>query len=1687
LKRVWVESQRVHNARISPYEFGYEYKTAGDYPVEVRNLYPEIVHFSDSLSSTEQNPSYSPFQTDRWGAYQANGAARKALENPWVDQNPDLTTFDPAAWQLKWIRMPSQGEVQIQYEQADYSYVQDKPALAMAGLRSSLNDSLVSGDDLDGAKYCLNLADVGVADTDRAEVFRYKSLLKKFYLDTNDRIFCHLLYALVGDTAHLDNPAYNSDYIDAYAKVKSLHVDSVLDMSGKRHYGLVVDFGVGAYSVPKHACLDFVKWNKRGRLQPGDPVPNHGSVLETLWGILRRISDAGFVPDDHCRAIDYAHSYLRIPVVGAKRGGGVRVKRLLTFDKGVENDSTLYGTEYIYQKYDGDRREYISSGVAINEPAIGREENALVNVDLARNLPKFQTKVIAADDRHQYEGPLGESLLPGAAVGYSRVVVKNIYPGKMNPGFSVQEFYTAKDFPFITYDSAYGKSVDYTNTAGDAPETVPLAAQIAAQIPLPFHNTEVAFALTQGYRFIVNSMHGQPKSNASYGGSFENPDSWALSGLSEYGYFRPGEKIPVVHHIGDSIHDEDLGKEMDVAFESRAITEDVADVSLNGDLSFSLTPLWNPFVSGFPNFNSRSVAIRSHVASKVIRYPAIQKSVLTYADGIYHMAENVAFDPESGTPLITKTVDGYDKLALEKSPSGHNGEYHAYAIPTTQEYPNAGQMAANQRAIITSTDGLTIHKSSLGSGTASLALTSTTLGQNYANLAKLYPGDLIHLTKTSDGTNAGFYHVASKSGTTVMLHPVSATYFASNNTDTGTVNIEVLESGRANASGSAIAGITTYGESDSLVRTAGNFYAVEPSEFSPRRRFVDTLNAVLARGGGFVTPSLVSGISVQFLRALTDSTDTCASLSDTLWLQVRDGSVILHRGAFTVIDSICGSNASPHPMVTFLNHLVDSLWGCHIDTSFAYTSQCDSATYSYRHYTTMCVPYNAFLDSMMTSRFDCINYLDNYWIGDLVRVGADMDTVIDGFKRGTNNYYSATGAIDLQAVLNSTYVKTRLWVSECDMSGQVHEASYHRAYSYVGLPGLDLTNSFTPFTGTHLDSFFTYTNVLGKFGESDSGYLTYANLYDAGAGLGKIFGVRFIHSDTAALRLVCADTLVRIGGAGRFDLADDGSLLYIAADSNVEEQTIPCLEFCPTIPHRYRTIDGVIAASASTLDDSNVVSSEEYPNVPSDDNPYERAARGKWRSRVGYVYRTSVIGGSEHYNGERNYADAGVFTSFRLFNYQHPEDNDTTAWMKGDSIEMFSPDGVPLETVSPLGIHSAMKLGYGNVLPVMVAANATAGSIAFSSFEETTTSDHRVRGIAHAGRYSLGNAISDTFSIDVTFKMSSQIREMGALVRFWMKTDGTLADTGAATCELQFFHGDSVVNYPIRPANRIARTGEWSLYEIIADSLSATSDTTIANDTTISIGFTTTLGDTMIYLDDIKVQPVDAAAICYVYDSATFRPLTTFDNDHFGAYSQYNAEGRVVRTIIETARGKRTVAEAHAHMPMIERPTPGDLMATRERGHGPAMSTAHHSTPHLENIDVEPDGTKVDLLDVELGAGKPKVKLLGGEKPKLPDPKDITLPKPDSIKTPDVSKLAPKIPAVEQVKLLSELKDLERRRKELEDRGKEELNDEERKALDAERRTLEGKRAELMGRLGLTESDVKRIDDELGGHDQEGR
>jgi hypothetical protein len=321
--------------------------------------------------------------------------------------------------------------------------------------------------------------------------------------------------------------------------------------------------------------------------------------------------------------------------------------------------------------------------------------------------------------------------------------------------------------------------------------------------------------------------------------------------------------------------------------------------------------------------------------------------------------------------------------------------------------------------------------------------------------------------------------------------------------------------------------------------------------------------------------------------------------------------------------------------------------------------------------------------------------------------------------------------------------------------------------------------------------------------------------------------------------------------------------------------------------------EGVISASAQTYarnwftgtDETDLAIADEYAGLVNN----RTALNAKWRPKDSYVYRTDVVSA----NGPtgRIY-QGGVMKNFFPFKDWHKGAGtvpDQARWVLGSQVTKYSPHGSPLEEQNVLGIYSAAAFGYNGLLPVMVAQNARYTAIRFTDYESQVVAG-TTAATAHSGRQSRQLTGGSTVLLP-GLPVVPGAYPKGALFQVWASSDADPA--------LQVQAGSQTV-----ALNRVAQTGPWALYraQIPAAALpgSGTFDVTLLSSATATAP---------VYVDDVRWQPLEAQATCYVYDVKTLRLLTQFDDQHFGLYYQYNDEGKLVRKLIETERGMKTVQE----------------------------------------------------------------------------------------------------------------------------------------------------------------------------------
>lgn len=794
LKRVWFEYNGVVGARVSPYQFHYAYPTSADvtYPAK----YSSLLAYGNNLL---QQPKYdnTPNQDagryiDCWGNYMYNGYVRRQNLQSWVDQTP-ASNFDPAAWQLKRIILPSGGEIHVQYEQHTYAYVQDRAATAMVSLLP-----VAPLDYAQGNKFYIKTSDLNITT---AEEDRLKDLISYEYISKERKIYFKFFYTLIGSNA-TQVGACNGDYIEGYATVNQV---------GKDANGVYVVISGGS---PYQICQDYLKANA-GKLFDGNcnaigsqTMSNPGLNQQSLKNLARQLWNAtlaSFLPGMSygCKYINPEYSYLRIPVWN-KKGGGIRVKRLLMYNKGIDiNTPSLYGNEYIY---DNDMTGE-SYGVATNEPIENKEENPLVTFLDKRAAQSNWDRIIAGKDKEQFEGPLAMSALPNPSIGYSRVIKKNIHQDKFTgTGFSVVDFYTAMDYPF---DRMYsGKSgADFTDIKIDN-------NGMNIDIGLFRYAINTGLQTTQGYAFIQNQMHGQLKSTATYPGRYLPykfySTSYPTAPLEQttYVYFEPGSAIPMYDYNTYKIYYDYPGKEQDITIERKAVREQSKETRITGDatVGYIFIPIVYPIA--FPITSESDNFINSLVVNKTTHYPSILKSIIHTREGNIRQTDHVAFDPLTAKPVVTRTYDAHHGLYLEGNQEPHMGTYYTYNVPASSQYNAVGQKAWNEHYCFYANPAL----APSGSPTA-LQLNIPTLDFPFKE------GDLLALHHS---TGVGIGHVISYNPATGVLVVAPSVRYNNTLSLVATYHkIEILKSGYTNQLTFSTGGFIEYGKlpSNELIAT----------------------------------------------------------------------------------------------------------------------------------------------------------------------------------------------------------------------------------------------------------------------------------------------------------------------------------------------------------------------------------------------------------------------------------------------------------------------------------------------------------------------------------------------------------------------------------------------------------------------------------------------------------------------------------------------------------------------------------------------------------------------------------------------------------------------------------------------------------------------------------------------------
>jgi hypothetical protein len=714
LKKLYFTYEKSTKGSLSPYIFGY-----------------------GTLTSSADNPGYSKNSMDRWGNYKANFATATYpyYDFPYTDQEDYLTPTNPSyepnvdVWSLKQIDLPTNGTIRVEYAPDDYAYVENKPAMRMFDIFSlDPNEGFSS-------LTASHRATTSIVQHNTEQKLNggyriYFKLEKSFsalsaaaakdsvnlkYIKGNTKLY----FKVFADLKRWNNPSHK-DYVEGYANISDY--GAVISSGNLYDYGYIVldeeDLsrvnytGVQVSPITK-AIIQHLRVN-RSELVHG-PVPQNtnpinqvmnlmGSFYQHYLDIIQAIAgfNAYVYGLGYCQEIDLnGRSIIRLcDPDGKKFGGGVRVKSLKLDDNWSNtssNDEFEYGQLYDYTI--SENGGTISSGVAY-EPRIGKEESALRQpVDYSESTP------IGSKNNLFIETPVMESYYPGESVGYRKVTVRSIASDKARTDngtndledsaapISVYEFYTPKEFPV---------QFDQTDLSAEMPVTR------FAMIPGIYSSYKKREARSQGYCVELNDMAGKLRSVTTLTAPFSN-DPGRLIARQEFIYQtdRPfdasgvnklASKVQVLTVNSSSYAPEYqtavIGQTEDVFIDMNENRQ--RSKSRGGDLNLELQ---NPayFIMPLIHVQKTETSLRTVVMNKIIYRTGILSKAISTTGESSITTENLAYDLETGEPLLTKVTNEFKDPLYNLNYPGH-----WYYAGMKGAYLNFGKLFTNSTGAIAS-------------------------------------------------------------------------------------------------------------------------------------------------------------------------------------------------------------------------------------------------------------------------------------------------------------------------------------------------------------------------------------------------------------------------------------------------------------------------------------------------------------------------------------------------------------------------------------------------------------------------------------------------------------------------------------------------------------------------------------------------------------------------------------------------------------------------------------------------------------------------------------------------------------------------------------------------------------------------------------------------------------------------
>ncbi len=458
-------------------------------------------------------------------------------------------------------------------------------------------------------------------------------------------------------------------------------VEHLLSYANFDDYGIVDDTKIWIHLKPVNGlsplsltAVEFLREQLPGQAFPGYDLSESAGIQqigEALAGMLYSLKNAFSDPvramrsEGKAQIVVLDQSFIRLnDPDGVKFGGGQRVRSIRLKDNWqamTKQYNSVYEKQYEYTT-----KEVFNGAERVISSGVASYEPSLGGEE-----NPFQTILQVADklplgpiSYGAVEMPVLDGFFPAPIVGYSKVTVRSIPSVKPQAG---QRSRSGIGRQVTEYYTAKDYPVYYSNTALDP--TTDLQAHDASTTAFFYKYAFDSRALSQGFLIELNDMHGKLKAESSYA---ENDTTLRVNYMENFyrntGVAGLNEQFDFVSAAqGGAITTGNMGIDVELMTDTREFSVQSNSYEIQGqvDLFPILFPFWLPFI--WPVTGNSENNYRAVTTTKVINYHSILDSTVVFDKGSQVSTKNMIYDGETGAVIVTRTNNEFNQSVYKTS------------------------------------------------------------------------------------------------------------------------------------------------------------------------------------------------------------------------------------------------------------------------------------------------------------------------------------------------------------------------------------------------------------------------------------------------------------------------------------------------------------------------------------------------------------------------------------------------------------------------------------------------------------------------------------------------------------------------------------------------------------------------------------------------------------------------------------------------------------------------------------------------------------------------------------------------------------------------------------------------------------------------------------------------------------